>query len=226
MVFMKTVVKHVIGGIDSCSKYLFRKFFMSFCILYTAYSQEREGRKRQTRDIEGGISRPRTVWIKITKYEDRKINGRWTDCVFFYATVPKRFKSERKRETDRGHARVRGSWTMQHQAAIAGLWSRFSTLCFFSWKGLCSMQHAGSLSCIRIHYHAIARMHVKPCLICKAKLRVTPAVPAADCCHASLPSLLQAQTMTTQHQETTEHQNEVSSGLEDSQLQLSSNMLL
>lgn len=139
--------------------------------------------------------------------------------VSFFMQQYQRDSNQRVKEKQtEGHARVRGSWTMQHQAAIAGLWSRFSTLCFFSWKGLCSMQHAGSLSCIRIHYHAIARMHVKPCLICKAKLRVTPAVPAADCCHASLPSLLQAQTMTTQHQET--------SGLEDSQLQLSSNMLL
>lgn len=149
-------------------------------------------------------------------------------CIF-YVTVLKRFKSECKRETDRGHARVRGSWTTQHQAAIAGLWSRFSTLCFFSLKGLCSSERAHMQGHWVPYAYTImqfARMHVKPCLICKAKLRVTPAVPAADCCHASLPSLLQAQTMTTQHQETTEHQNEVSSGLEDSQLQLSSNTLL
>lgn len=46
-----------------------------------------------------------------------------------------------------------------------------------------------------------ARSHVKPCLICKAKPTVTPAVPAADCCPASLPPLLQAQTMTAWHQE-------------------------
>lgn len=91
---------------------------------------------------------------------------------------------------------------MQQRVAIAGLWSRFFFyLCAFSLKGRCSSEsmNAESLSCIRMHTHIHTPcMHAKPCLIYKAKLSVTPAVPAADCCHASLPSLLQAQTMTTQ----------------------------
>lgn len=132
----------------------------------------------------------------------------------------------RERETYRGHARAGRSWPICSSELPLQAIGHVFPQCF-SLKERSSSESTHTV--IELHTHTNTHthcMHIKPCLICKGKLRVMPAVPAADCCHASLPSLLQAQTMTTQHQDTPEHQNGVSSGLEDSQLQLSSNMLL
>lgn len=109
---------------------------------------------------------------------------------------------------------MRGVRVIQRRAALP--WplviSQILCLFFLNWRLDAVLRH--ELTAKR-KKNTHARSHGKPCLICKAKPRVTPAVPAADCCPASLPPLLQAQTMTARHQENPhQHWHEVSSGTE------------
>lgn len=94
-------------------------------------------------------------------------------------------------------------------------WSYIFLFLFVLWNEGVMLQWKHTCRVAKLHTHIC--MHAQRCLICKGKLGVTRAVPAADCCHASLGFLLWVQTMTTQPREAPEHQNEVSSELEVSQ---------
>lgn len=203
---MRALVRHftlLTCFIDKCSKYQHtleekRTSPTNQTAFFKCQTDRKwEGRKLQTGDGEGRISR--AVWIKRRKMD------RWTDCLFFCY-------SKRTRDSQTESVKEKKTKDMREEAgsnAAASCHCRplvrfsflFFYLCAFSLKGRCSSESTNteSLSCIRTHtYIHTPCMRAKPCLIYKAKLRVIPAVPAADCFHASLPSLLQAQTMTTQ----------------------------
>lgn len=147
---------------------------------------------------------------------------RWTDCVLL---------CNRAKESQRQSMKDEQTEDMREQeesGPYAAMSSRCRPLVTFFLYGCHWRDDAAVRAHLQIHWVAYpqACMHAQQWLICKGKLRVTPVVPGADCCHASLASLLWAQTMTTQHHKTTEHQNRVSTRLEGSQLQMSSKMLL
>lgn len=143
-------------------------------------------------------------------------------CIFLW---PRQRPTAWKRHRQRTWECERGSWPICSSELPLQAFGHVLSSVVFHWRDDAAVRahtRTESLTWIRTYTFT----HVKPCLICKGKLRVMRAVPAADCGHASLPSSLWAQTMTTQHYETPEHQSGVRSGLEDSQLQHSPNRLL
>lgn len=126
---------------------------------------------------------------------------------------------------------VRKLAQMQQRVAIAGFWSHFFFfyLCAFSLKGWCSTESTNTES-----LSAYARTHTYTRHACMR----SHAWFTRQSWESLLPSLQQIVAMPhclpccrprrwpRKYHETPEHQDWVSSGLEDSQLQLSSNMLL
>lgn len=149
-------------------------------------------------------------------------------CIFSVRVREQGIHRQRARKRNRRRTCERKLAQMQQRVAIAGLWSRFFFyLCAFSLKGRCSSEsmNAESLSCIRTHTHT----HTHAMHACKAMPDLQGKAERHSCrpCSRLLPCLTAFLAAGPDDDHASpEHQDRVSSELGDSQLQLSSSMLL